>query len=122
MNHLKNLGISGIAKVKASQEDNADIVKGFCEDKETRLKLLKKGLIEFEPEDSIYRFAIEVKPLLWAPERCTKCNKFKHLHGATACTVEICGKCMEEGHKGKDCTAHPTRFKCVNCGESKQII
>ena len=59
MNHLKNLGISGIAKVKASQEDNADIVKGFCEDKETRLKLLKKGLIEFEPEDSIYRFAIE---------------------------------------------------------------
>jgi hypothetical protein len=117
--HLKSKGISSVGKIKANQKENEDLVKGYCESKETRLELLKLGTIEYEPKNSIYCFHIELKPLLWAPDRCEKCNKFKHLHGETACEVEICGKCMGEGHNGKSCKVHFSRFKCINCGESR---
>ena len=54
--------------------------------------------------------------------KCNVCQRFGHV--SRLCRSKDnprCGKCSQEGHETKDCSADPDDFKCFHCDENDHI-
>ena len=54
--------------------------------------------------------------------KCNVCQRFGHV--SRLCRSKNnprCGKCSQEGHETKDCTADNTEFKCFHCDQNDHI-
>jgi hypothetical protein len=54
--------------------------------------------------------------------KCNICQRFGHV--SRLCRSKdkpVCGKCSQEGHETKDCTADENDYKCFHCGKDDHI-
>ena len=93
-------------------------IKVYFTSKEAQTVILKAGIIHTKI-NGFKRHSIRAMDLNREIRLCYRCHSLGHIYSNCKSPSEVCGKCAEKTHKTNECVQLESKYRCVNCKNSK---